>query len=179
MVVGLESIPYQKQFSFLMKSTINLGGPSGSLGFQKYRDVFNNGNDGLKIAPIICYESDFGEYITDYTRKGAGLFFIITNDGWWKNSQGTKQHMAYARLRAIENRRSIARSANTGISSFINQTGEIQQITKVGEATVIKGSLSANNKKTFYVLHGDYLGRIAFILSIVFISMVIFRIILE
>jgi len=179
MVIGLERIPYQRQFSFLTNSTIDLGGPSGSLGFQDNRYVFMNKSDGLKIAPIICYESDFGEYVTDYVKKGAGLFFIITNDGWWGNSQGTKQHLAFARLRAIENRRSIARSANTGISSFISQTGEITDNTKIGEATVIKGSLMVNNETTFYTLHGDYIGRIALTLAILFFLMVLAKFILK
>ena len=152
---------------------------SGSLGFQDNRDVFTNKNDGLKIAPIICYESDFGEYVTDYIKKGAGLFFIITNDGWWGYSQGTKQHLAFARLRAIENRRSIARSANTGISAFISQSGEITDVTKIGEATVIENCLMANTKTTFYTLHGDYIGRIALTLAILLILMVLVKFILK
>jgi apolipoprotein N-acyltransferase len=172
MVIGLEKIPYQRQFSFLTNSTIDLGGPSGSLGFQEKRDVFINKDDGLKIAPIICYESDFGEYVTDYTKKGADLFFIITNDGWWKNSQGTKQHLSFAMLRAIENRRSIARSANTGISAFIDQRGKIIQATRIDEATVIESKIMLNKALTFYSVHGDYIGRIALFFSIILLVLV-------
>jgi apolipoprotein N-acyltransferase len=175
MVLGLEKIPYQRQFSFLTNSTIDLGGPSGSLGFQDNRDVFINSGDGLKIAPIICYESDFGEYVTDYVKKGAGLLFILTNDGWWGNSQGTKQHLAFARLRAIENRRNIARAANTGISALIDQSGEVIVDTKIGEATAIQGTLNSNKVGTFYMLHGDYIGGFFLFLSVVFILIVFLR----
>jgi apolipoprotein N-acyltransferase len=172
MVIGLEKIPYQRQFSFLTNSTIDLGGPSGSLGFQEKRDVFINLEDRIKIAPIICYESDFGEYVTDYVKKGAGLFFILTNDGWWKNSQGIKQHLSFARLRAIENRRGVARSANTGISAFIDQCGKIIQATRIGEATTIEGRIKPDNSLTFYSVHGDYIGRIALFFSIILLVLV-------
>jgi len=70
----------------------------------------------MKIAPIICYESVFGEFVTDYVKKGAQALFIITNDGWWKNTNGYKQHLYFASLRAIETRRQVVRAANTGVS---------------------------------------------------------------
>ena len=68
----------------------------------------------LCVAPVICYESIFGEYVGEYIRNGAALIFIITNDGWWRDTPGYKQHLIYGGLRAIETRRSIARSANFG-----------------------------------------------------------------
>ena len=82
------------------------------------REVLISSNREIKIAPVICYESVYGEYVTDYIKKGANLIFILTNDAWWGDTQGYKQHASYARIRAIETRRSIARSANTGISCF-------------------------------------------------------------
>jgi apolipoprotein N-acyltransferase len=97
--------------------------------------------------------------------NGAQLIFIITNDGWWGDTPGHRQHYSYASLRAIETRRCVARSANTGISAFINQRGDILQRTKYWEPDVIKASLTLNNTKTFYVRYGDYLGRLAMLLS--------------
>ena len=105
-----------------------------------------------------------------YVRKGAQLIFIITNDGWWKNTPGYKQHLSFARLRAIETRRSIARSANTGISCFINQRGEISQATEWWVPASIKGNLNANSAITFYVKHGDYIARVAIFMSIVLLA---------
>ena len=123
--------------------------------------MFVSPDDGLKVAPVICWESVFGEYVTEYVKeKGANLIFIITNDGWWGETPGHRQHNSFARLRAIETRRSIARSANTGISSLINQRGDELQRIGWWERSAIRGSLNASDHLTFYVKHGDYLARL-------------------
>ena len=83
--------------------------------------------------------------------------------------------MSFARLRAIETRRSIARSANTGISCFINQRGDVVQSTVWWTNTAIKGGLNANDKITFYVTYGDFIGRISLFLSILLILTLIVR----
>ena len=121
------------------------------------------------MAPIICYESVFGEYISQYVRNGADLFTIITNDGWWKDTPGYKQHLNYASLRAIECRKAIARSANTGISAFIDSKGIITNATKWDEEIVIKGRLETNSTQTIYVMFGDYIGRISAFIAVMFL----------
>src|SRR5574343_444659 len=73
----------------------------------------------LKLAPAVCYESVYGDFMAKYIRSGAEVICIITNDGWWGNTPGHRQHLAYAKLRAIETRKQIIRSANTGISCFV------------------------------------------------------------
>ena len=128
LVPGVEIMPYHTVFGFLEKLTIDLGGTSGSLGIQNERTNFIS-PVGTKIAPAICYESIYGGFMSAYIRNGAQLIFVITNDGWWGNTPGFRQHMNYARLLAIEFRKSIARSANTGISCFINQRGDVIQHT--------------------------------------------------
>ena len=95
------------------------------------------------------------------------MLFIGTNDGWWDNTAGHRQHLRYARLRAIETRRSIARSANTGVSALINQRGEILQPTKYGEAAAIRGELRLNQAITFYVRWGDVVARLAMFAAII------------
>ncbi len=160
LVVGVEKMPFIKYLGFLGDIVIDIGGTSSSLGRQKDATNFT-ANDGLFVAPVICYESVFGGYVSDYVRKGAGLIFIITNDGWWKNTPGYKQHLSYSRLRAIETRRSIARAANTGISCFVNQRGDILQSTEWWKEAVIQGDLNVNKELTFYVKYGDYIGRIS------------------
>ncbi|MCD6354273.1 MAG: apolipoprotein N-acyltransferase [Prolixibacteraceae bacterium] len=165
LVSGVEKVPFMKYFGFLKNLIFDLGGSSGSLGRQNEASVFTS-TDSTTVAPVICYESVFGEYVTSYVNKGAELIFIITNDGWWRNTPGYKQHMSFARLRAIETRRSIARSANTGISCFINQKGEIVQQSDWWKAEVLKGQLITNNKQTFYVKHGDYIARISLFVGI-------------
>lgn len=164
LVLGVEKLPFASILSPFEKYAINLGGTMGSLGVEKEAKIFDN--NVAKIAPVICYESIYGEYVTNYITKGANAIFIITNDGWWEDTPGYKQHLAYARLRAIETRRSIARSANTGISCFINQKGEILNPTKWWEQDVISGKINLNSHLTFYSKHGDYIGRVSAFLSI-------------
>jgi len=159
LVLGVEKLPFASILAPFEKYAINLGGTMGSLGIEKEAKIFDN--EIAKIAPVICYESIYGEYVTDYIKKGANVIFIITNDGWWEDTPGYKQHLAYGRLRAIETRRSIARSANTGISCFINQRGDILQATKWWGQDVISGKINLNNQTTFYTNHGDYIGRVA------------------
>lgn len=156
LVVGVELMPFA---SVLGDLAIDLGGTSGSLGRQETRINFESTEHS--VTPAICYESIYGEYIGEYVQNGADLLFIITNDGWWADTPGYKQHLAYARLRAVEHRRSIARSANTGISAFIDQRGNIYQATEWWVPAAIKGSINANAEQTFYTRHGDQIARAA------------------
>ncbi len=156
---GVEILPSFKGFKWLEKFAIDLGGTVGSLGMDSVRKVYSTVNT-VKVGPAICYESIFGEFFGQFARNGAQIMIIITNDGWWGNTAGHRQHYDFAHLRAIETRRSIARSANTGISAFIDQRGDAYQATAYWTPAVIKGSLNANDHITFYVEHGDYVARI-------------------
>jgi apolipoprotein N-acyltransferase len=130
LVIGVERIPsyfvyFQKYLTdFDSDSRAMIYNPNNAT--QTDREVFYGLNDSSVIAPVICYESVFGEYVTDYVNKGANFIGIITNDSWWGNTPGFEQHWSFARLRAIETRRSVARSANTGASGFINQRGDVR-----------------------------------------------------
>lgn len=159
LVLGVEKVPFLKHFPIMKRLSINLGGSSGGYGEDGSPTVFFNNQDEQGIGPIICYESIYGEYVTEYVRKGAELLVIITNDGWWDDTPGYKQHLAYARLRAIETRRAIGRSANTGISGFINQRGDVFNTTDWWVVDSVSGALHFNDKITFYVQYGDYIGR--------------------
>lgn len=160
LVPGVERMPYPGVLKFLEFLVMDMGGISGTLATQKEREVFFNA-DSIGVATAICYESIFGEYITRHVRNGANLIFIITNDGWWGNTAGYRQHCLYGRLRAIENRKSIARSANTGISCFINQRGDIFQATEWEVDAVLNQTIYANKIQTFYTTNGDYIARTA------------------
>lgn len=165
LVPGVEKMPYPRLFGFLEKYAIQLGGTGGSLGIQEHRINFTN-QVGTTVAPAICYESIYGDFMAGYIRNGAEFIAVITNDGWWGNTPGYRQHMEYSRLRAVEFRKSIARSANTGISCFINQRGDIIRETKWWEADAIKETLLKNKIVTFYARYGDYIGFIAAFLSV-------------
>ena len=166
LVVGVENFPYQSVLKPILGDVmIDLGGTVAMKTVQGERSVFRLNNDAL-VAPIICYESVYGEYVTDYVENGAQFLAIITNDAWWGNTQGHQQHLSYAKLRAVENRRAIARSANTGISAFINEKGEIIASLGYEEQGALRGEVSLNDELTFYVRHGNYLARIAQFLAL-------------
>ena len=167
LVQGVEKMPFASFLKPLESLALDLGGTIGSLGSQEEAEVFTSHNGKIKIAPVICYESIYGEYVGEYVKAGANLIFIITNDGWWGDGPGYAQHLAYARLRAIETRRSIARSANTGISCFIDQRGEYIQSAGWWTAETLHTELNSNDTLTFYTKHGDYLGRIASFTAII------------
>ena len=178
LVPGVEKMPYPQIFGFLENYAINLGGTSGSLGIQTNRTNFIS-NDGTKIAPAICYESIYGDFMSAYIRDSAQFISIITNDGWWGNTPGYRQHMNYARLLSIQFRKSVARSANTGISCFINQRGDVLQQSSWWTEDVLKETLLKNKTITFYAKHGDYIGFICAFLTITLIIYLIFRRILN
>ena len=156
---GVEILPSFKGFNWLENFAIDLGGTVGSLGMDSIRKVYTTVK-AVKVGPAICYESIFGEFFAQFVRNGAQIMIIITNDGWWGNTAGHRQHYDFAHLRAIETRRSIARSANTGISAFIDQRGDALQQTAYWVPAVMKGTLNSNDRITFYVEHGDYIARI-------------------
>lgn len=169
LVPGPEVFPFKTLFPFMEPLVKFLGGTTAGLGTQVKRSPMTS--ETGRIAPVICYESVFGDYFTGYIRRqsrtelGSQAAFIMTNDGWWDNTLGHRQHLYYASLRAIETRRSIARSANTGISAFINQRGDIEQATEYDEAVAIKGMMNLNDAFTFYVRWGDLIARISLFLA--------------
>jgi len=175
LVVGVEMMPYPKQLKILEKLSINLGGITGSLGTQPDREVFFSSDRKFGVGPVICFESDFGEFMTGYVKNGANLVFVITNDGWWGNTPGYRQHLTFSQIRAIELRRSIARSANTGISAIINQKGELIDTLGWYKRSVLKGIVNANNQMTFYTRNGDYIGKFAYYLGFFMLLYTIIR----
>lgn len=166
LVPGVERMPFPALFKPLEKLAINLGGTMGSLGTQKERTVFYSHNKQVAIAPVICYESVYPDYVAEYIRNGANFIFILTNDGWWSDSPGYKHHLAYAKLRAIETRKEIARCANTGVSCFITPLGEIEQATPFWEEALITKNMTPNSTKTFFVRFGDVISYCASLIAI-------------
>lgn len=166
LVPGVERMPFPAIFQPLESLAINLGGTMGSLGTQEERSVFFSHDKKVAIAPVICYESAYSDYVAGYIRNGANLIFLITNDGWWDNTPGHRQHLAYARLRAIETRREIARCANTGISCFITPYGEIEQATAYWEEATIIKNMTPNNSKTLFVKFGDVISYASSLIAI-------------
>lgn len=165
LVPGAELFPFRDYLPFIKPLVKKLGGSVAGLTGQEERSVFVS-EDG-NVAPVICYESIYGEYVSGYSKNGASMIFIITNDGWWDDTPGHIQHMKFASMRAIEQRKPIARSANTGISCFIDERGFIHHKTKYNEAVAITANIKPNKHRTFYSVWGDIIARIAIFTSLI------------
>jgi len=165
LVPGTEIMPYPAVFAFLGKYAIALGGTSGSLG-RDYKVVNFHTQSQHVIAPNICYESIHGAWTGKFVNEGSELIATISNDGWWGQTYGHKQLLQYGALRAIETRKWIARSGNTGISAIIDPKGNISQETKFWTRDAISATVYYRKGKTLYVILGDYLGKIALLISL-------------
>lgn len=119
-----------------------------------------------QTAALICYDSVFPGWVNQFAHNGAGFLTIITNDGWWGDSAGHIQHFAYARLRAIEQRMWIARSANNGISGIISPDGKIQKETEYWTETAFTSTIYNSDYQTFYNRFGDWFGYMCLISTV-------------
>ena len=167
LVVGVELTPYPKFFLPLEKL---LGGNlMGKDVGQKEVSCLDN------IGTAVCYESVYGEYCAGYVRKGAQLLTVITNDAWWGNTPGYRQHLNFSRLRAIETRRWVARCGNTGISAIIDPRGHILDRTPWWEQAVLQGSVQLLTAQSPFVRYGDMVGRVCVFLFLLLGAAAIFR----
>jgi apolipoprotein N-acyltransferase len=173
LVPGAEFFPYYNLLFVFENIARSLGGSLEGFRTQQNAQVF--GKDPA-MAPIICYESIFGDYCRQYVALGADIFVIMTNDGWWDNTPGHRQHLRYAQVRAIEHRRPIARAANTGISAFIEIDGKIRKKLPYGKEGVLQAAITPNDKITFYSRWGDLIGRISLFVVIVLLMQLLYQI---
>jgi len=167
LVPGVEKMPFPKIFGFLEKAIIKLGGSNSSLGNDTVQRTFAfdvNGQE-MRIGTAICYESVYGELVAKFVRDGANILAVITNDSWWDDSPGHRQHFEMSRLRAVETRRYVLRAANGGFSGVIDPLGRVLEKTNYNERTAIKTTVYAKSGETFYVKHGDYIARIAVVMT--------------
>ena len=165
LVVGVEYFPYPQILKPILGGImLDFGGSTNSLTKSNQSIVFSNQQNNARVAPLICYESVFGEYTASFVKKGANLITVSTNDSWWGNTDGHRQFLAYAKLRAIENRRYVARSANSGISAIINQRGDVVQKLGYEQQGVLMGDVILNNTLTNYSIAGDLIAFISLLL---------------
>lgn len=160
LVVGVENLPFKWVLKpFIGSVLLDMGGTVASRVTQPKRSVFEHHSKAVVAAPIICYESIYGAFVSDYVKQGATFLAVISNDAWWDNTEGHRQLLRYTQLRAIENRRAIARSANTGISALVNARGELVNSLSYGKKGVLTANLFSRNELTFYTQYDDILYR--------------------
>lgn len=166
LVPGAESLP--PFLHFMVPIFEKFGATEEGYTGQDERTPFVTTNHSYIIAPAVCYESIYGEFMAMYVHNGANLIAVITNDGWWGNTPGYHQHESYARLRAIETRRWVVRSANTGVSALISPSGRIVDSRPWAKTAVMKTPVPAQKELTFYVRYGDCISKIALGLTLLF-----------
>ncbi|MBN2012745.1 apolipoprotein N-acyltransferase [candidate division KSB1 bacterium] len=158
-----ERVPFTEVFPQLKAflESFELGEGNFSPGNKLVTFKFQAGSDDtqkkrVKIPIGVCFESLFPDLIRKFiVNENANLLGIITNDGWFRRSQAPYHHAQAAVFRAIENRISIARSANTGISLFVDPYGHILQSSPTFEEAYLVADLPLRTETTFFTAHGN------------------------
>jgi apolipoprotein N-acyltransferase len=166
-----ERIPYAETFRFLIEPLKWSVGISG-WGIGKDTVLFvTKTRDGAtdRFAGIICYESAFPDFVRQFVLRGAQFVVVVTNDSWWGNTSGAYQHIAFASLRAVENRRWIVQCANGGISAFVDPSGRIHQATKMYTTDAISRAIEPRSGETFYDRHGDLFAQLCCVIALGFL----------
>ena len=144
-----EQVPLSDIFPKL--KLVNVGVANYSTG--KENVVFNI--DGQKFSSLICYESTFPGINRKHVKLGADFITFLVNDAWYTTWPEPEQHAKQSIYRAIENRRSVIRCANTGISLVIDPSGMIREKTNLNEKTTINTFVKKTNYITFYTKFGN------------------------
>jgi apolipoprotein N-acyltransferase len=149
-----EQVPFVEQFAFLgdfLKWGVGISGWNVGKDTTVFNLPLNNSEDDtIKISGLVCFESVFPVFVTNFVQKGAELIAVVTNDSWYGKSSGPYQHKEFGALRAIENRRSVVRCANGGISCLINALGETVVETEMFTKAVLVVDVPLQTEETFY-----------------------------
>jgi apolipoprotein N-acyltransferase len=144
-----EYVPLKQFFPFIEKMVVGIGDFSSG----KEARILNF--PGGPFGTLICYEIIFPDLVRRFAKNGASFLVNITNDAWFVRTSAPYLHLSMAVLRAVENRRAVARAANTGISAFIDADGSILQQTSLFTLASITGIIFKGSIKTFYTRYGD------------------------
>lgn len=166
-----EYVPFRHSFP-LFAQIVGDQVPADFDAGTEYR-VFEMPGNGPRLAPLICFEDTLGDLTRRFVTRGADLLVNVTNDGWFLRSAGSRQHLANAVFRCVENRRPMVRAANTGVTCFVNQAGRVTQILRDDRGSVFdEGTLVGNVNLsrrapiTFYTEHGELFAQICSVLAL-------------
>jgi len=166
-----EYVPLRKWFPFLRKMVAQVGdfvaGKKGeTLAWNDYR-----------LGVLICYEIIFSDLSRAVTKNGAAVLINITNDAWYGRTSAPYQHFSMTVLRAVENRRSLIRAANTGISGFIDPVGRVMASTQLFTDAALTRNVPFLKDVTFYTRYGDLFALLCLAVTLfaLFIKMLKFK----
>jgi apolipoprotein N-acyltransferase len=146
-----EKVPFVESLPFLAEFfKWNVGISSWNTGIDTTIFKVATDNDTINLAGLVCFESVFPDFVTHFAKKGAQFITVVTNDSWYGNSSGPYQHKEFAALRAVENRKSVVRCANGGISCMINKLGITEFETQMFTRTSFVVDVPLNEEITFY-----------------------------
>ena len=162
-----ERVPYMEYAPWLDNFTLSLAGISswGKGSDKTIMEFTTVSGETVKTSNVICYESIFPGLVAEFVNEGAEFLTVVTNDGWYEKSYGPYQHAAIARFRCIENRRSLVRCANTGVSQFIDKYGRIYADIPWWERRTLTADVERNDMLTFYTRHPTLVPQAAVALS--------------
>jgi apolipoprotein N-acyltransferase len=127
------------------------------------------------FGTAICFEVIFPELVRHFVLGGANFLTTITNDAWFGDSGAPYQHFDMSVFRAVENRRSMVRAANTGISGVILPSGEVIARTSLFKRVEITAEVPLMTEKTFYTLYGDIFAFLCSGITVCFIAIILYR----
>ena len=162
-----EFLPFEKfLYSFGLRSLTN-NYQSFSKGNERNIIEISKENFSLKILPLICYEIIYSGRL--FIDPNFDLIINISEDGWFGQSVGPKQHFTHSIFRAVESGKYVLRSANNGIAAIINPLGEIERSVKFGQSGYVDLESTKNIQPTIFFKYGNKIFGLLILLYIFFI----------
>jgi apolipoprotein N-acyltransferase len=155
-----EYIPYQKLFFFVDKISTEAGNFSPG-----DRVVVTPLDSQRSVGTFVCYEAVVPDLVRQFARDGSQLLVNVTNDAWFGESPAPFQHLAMARMRAIENHRYLLRAANNGISAIIDPVGRVVKAAPRNQRMILEGHFNLDTQRTIYSQYGDVFAWLCLIAS--------------
>lgn len=156
-----EKIPFDEKLRILKR--INLGEADFSPG--RNLTLFDVGKG--RFAALICFEAIFPDLVRKFVNRGADFLVNVTNDAWFGRTSGPFQHAGIAKFRAVENRISMARCANTGISLFYDPYGRTIVQTGLFTRKSLIWELPLGRERTFYTRWGEWFPKLCVMITVI------------
>lgn len=172
-----EHVPFVEELPFLgdfIKWEVGIS--SWNVGqHQTVFDLNESKNIPLKVGGVICIESIYPDFVAGFVQRGANLLVVVTNDSWYGNSSGPYQHKEISVLRAVENRKTLVRAANGGVTCIIDPLGRTIASTKLFTRDILVGDAAIEDGVTIYSRYPSVVPLFSSFISIVTILFFVYK----